>query len=241
MSYPYRDGLINKEWATNGELAAERALSVIDEQIGAANLAAIIIEPGAGRGRIHRSCTGIPARTAGLVHRQRRGVHRRRGPERIRPDRPDVRLRGRGHRLGPDRDRRKGIADGLPLSAVTGRADIMDAPTSAVWARHLRRQSVALRAALGTIETLEMDGMLDRAKQIERLMKDKLHRMQADDDRIGDVRGRGAMIVVELVKSGTRRTGSGTDQGAVRQGARPGRHRSQLRHLRQHPALLPLA
>jgi 4-aminobutyrate aminotransferase/(S)-3-amino-2-methylpropionate transaminase len=48
-----------------------------------------------------------------------------------------------------------------------------------------------------------MDGMLDRAKQIERLMKDRLHRIQADDDRIGDVRGRGAMIAVELVKSGT--------------------------------------
>ena len=45
--------------------------------------------------------------------------------------------------------------------------------------------------------------MLDRAKQIERLMKTKLHRMQADDDRIGDVRGRGAMIAVELVKSGS--------------------------------------
>jgi 4-aminobutyrate aminotransferase/(S)-3-amino-2-methylpropionate transaminase len=48
-----------------------------------------------------------------------------------------------------------------------------------------------------------MDGMLDRAKQIERVMKDRLHRIQADDDRIGDVRGRGAMIAVELVKSGT--------------------------------------
>ena len=43
MSYPYRDGLVNKEWGTNGELAAERALSVIDKQVGAANLAAIII------------------------------------------------------------------------------------------------------------------------------------------------------------------------------------------------------
>jgi 4-aminobutyrate aminotransferase/(S)-3-amino-2-methylpropionate transaminase len=48
-----------------------------------------------------------------------------------------------------------------------------------------------------------MDGMLDRAKQIERLMKDRLGRLQADDDRIGDVRGRGAMIAVELVESGT--------------------------------------
>ena len=50
MSYPYRDGLVNKEWGTNGELAAERALSVIYKQVGAANLAAIIIEPVQGEG-----------------------------------------------------------------------------------------------------------------------------------------------------------------------------------------------
>ena len=62
---------------------------------------------------------------------------------------------------------------------------------------------MACAAALATIKTIELDGLLDRAKRIEVLMKDKLHRMQADDDRIGDVRGRGAMIAVELVKSGT--------------------------------------
>jgi len=62
---------------------------------------------------------------------------------------------------------------------------------------------LACAAALATIETIEMDGLLDRAKEIVRLMKDRLGRMQADDDRIGDVRGRGAMIAVELVKSGT--------------------------------------
>src|SRR6185369_2220100 len=50
MSYPYRDGLIDKELATDGEKAAERALSVIDKQIGAVNLAAIIIEPIQGEG-----------------------------------------------------------------------------------------------------------------------------------------------------------------------------------------------
>ena len=97
----------------------------------------------------------------------------------------------------------KGIADGLPLSAVTGRADIMDAPHVSGLGGTYGGNPVACAAALGTIETLEMDGMLDRAKQIERVMKDKLHRMQADDDRIGDVRGRGAMIAVELVKSGS--------------------------------------
>jgi 4-aminobutyrate aminotransferase/(S)-3-amino-2-methylpropionate transaminase len=43
---------------------------------------------------------------------------------------------------------------------------------------------------------------VERARQIETLMKDRLHQLQADDDRIGDVRGRGAMIAVELVKPG---------------------------------------
>ncbi len=202
MSYPYRDGLINKEWATNGELAAERALTVIDKQIGAANLAAIIIEPVQGEGgfivpapgfllALRAWCTDNDVvfiadevqsgfgRTGQMFACEDEGIV------------PDLIVTA------------KGIADGLPLSAVTGRAEIMDAPHVSGLGGTYGGNPVACAAALATIETLEMDGMLDRAKQIERLMKDRLHRMQADDDRIGDVRGRGAMIAVELVKSGT--------------------------------------
>ena len=202
MSYPYRDGLINKEWGTNGELAAERALSVIDKQIGAANLAAIIIEPVQGEGgfivpapgfllALRAWCTDNDVvfiadevqsgfgRTGQMFACEDEGIV------------PDLIVTA------------KGIADGLPLSAVTGRADIMDAPHVSGLGGTYGGNPVACAAALGTIETLEMDGMLDRAKQIERVMKDKLHRIQADDDRIGDVRGRGAMIAVELVKSGS--------------------------------------
>ncbi|HWF69137.1 MAG TPA: aminotransferase class III-fold pyridoxal phosphate-dependent enzyme, partial [Mycobacterium sp.] len=62
---------------------------------------------------------------------------------------------------------------------------------------------VACAAALATIETIETDGLLERACQIERLMKDRLLALQAADDRIGDVRGRGAMIAVEFVKPDT--------------------------------------
>ena len=61
---------------------------------------------------------------------------------------------------------------------------------------------MACAAALATLETIETSNLIDRAQQIERLMKDRLGRLQADDDRIGDVRGRGAMIALELVKSG---------------------------------------
>jgi len=202
MSYPYRDGLIDKEWATDGELAAERALTVIDKQIGAANLAAIIIEPIQGEGGFIVPAPGfLPtlrawcadndvvfiadevqsgfARTGAMFACEDEGIE------------PDLIVTA------------KGIADGLPLAAVTGRAEIMDAPHVSGLGGTYGGNPVACAAALATIETIELDGLLDRSKHIEKLMKDKLGRLQADDDRIGDVRGRGAMIAVELVKSGT--------------------------------------
>ncbi len=91
----------------------------------------------------------------------------------------------------------KGIADGLPLSAVTGRAEIMDAPHVSGLGGTYGGNPVACAAALATIETIESDGLVARAAEIEQIMKDRLHRMQAEDDRIGDVRGRGAMIAME--------------------------------------------
>ena len=202
MSYPYRDGLIDKEWGTNGELAAERALTVIDKQIGAANLAAVIIEPVQGEGGFIIPAAGfLPAlrawcsandvvfiadevqsgfaRTGAMFACEDEGIE------------PDLIITA------------KGIADGLPLSGVTGRAEIMDAPPGGAVGGTYGGNPLACAAALATIETIELDGLLDRAKHIERLMMDRLGRLQADDDRIGDVRGRGAMIAVELVKSGT--------------------------------------
>jgi len=202
MSYPYRDGLIDKEWATDGELAAERALTVIDKQIGAANLAAVIIEPIQGEGGFIVPAPGfLPALRAWctdndvvfIADEVQSGIARTGqwfacDDEGIEPDLIVI---------------AKGIADGMPLSAVTGKAEIMDAPHVSGVGGTYGGNPVACAAALATIETIELDGLLDRAKQIEALMKDKLGRMQADDDRIGDVRGRGAMIAVELVKSGT--------------------------------------
>ena len=97
----------------------------------------------------------------------------------------------------------KGIAGGLPLSAVTGRAEIMDAPHVSGLGGTFGGNPVVCAAALAAIETIESDGLIERAQQIERVITERLLRLQAADDRIGDVRGRGAMIAIEFVKSGT--------------------------------------
>jgi 4-aminobutyrate aminotransferase/(S)-3-amino-2-methylpropionate transaminase len=203
LSYPFRDAEFGgKELATDGELAARRAITVIDKQVGADNLAAVIIEPIQGEGGFIVPAEGfLPAlldwcrdnnvvfiadevqtgfaRTGAMFACEHEGIV------------PDLIVTA------------KGIAGGMPLSAVTGRAEIMDAPHVSGLGGTYGGNPVACAAALATIETIEADGLVARAAQIEALMKDRLGRIQAEDDRIGDVRGRGAMIAVELVKPGT--------------------------------------
>jgi len=79
----------------------------------------------------------------------------------------------------------------------------MDAPHVSGLGGTFGGNPVACAAALASIATIESDGLIERAQQIERLITDRLLRLQAEDDRICDVRGRGAMIAVEFVKSGT--------------------------------------
>jgi 4-aminobutyrate aminotransferase / (S)-3-amino-2-methylpropionate transaminase / 5-aminovalerate transaminase len=97
----------------------------------------------------------------------------------------------------------KGIAGGLPLSAVTGRAEIMDAPHVGGLGGTYGGNPLACAAALAVVETIEQDGLVDRARAIGATMTRRLTALQERDARVGDVRGRGAMVAVELVKPGT--------------------------------------
>ncbi len=201
MSYPFRDAEYGKELATDGELAAQRAITIVEKQVGADNLAAIVIEPIQGEGGFivpaegflpalvdwcHRNNvvfiadevqTGF-ARTGAMFACEHEGIE------------PDLIVTA------------KGIADGMPLSAVTGRAEIMDAPHLSGLGGTYGGNPVACAAALATIETIESENLVGRALEIERIIKERLGRLQVEDDRIGDVRGRGAMIAAELVKPG---------------------------------------
>ncbi|MHA7652366.1 4-aminobutyrate--2-oxoglutarate transaminase [Mycobacterium sp. ML4] len=202
LSYPYRDGLLDKELATDGEKAAARAISVMDKQVGAKNLAAVIIEPIQGEGGFIVPAEGfLPAllrwcrendvvfiadevqsgfaRTGAMFACEHENIQ------------PDIIVTA------------KAIADGLPLSGITGRAEVMDAPHAGGLGGTFGGNPVACAAALATIATIESEGLIERAREIERLITEPLLRLQAGDDRVGDVRGRGAMIAMELVKSGT--------------------------------------
>ena len=97
----------------------------------------------------------------------------------------------------------KGIAGGMPLAAVTGRAELMDAVHGGGLGGTYGGNPVACAAALGALSTIEEQDLVGKARRINEIMVPRLHEMQAKYPVIGDVRGRGAMLAVELVKPGT--------------------------------------
>jgi 4-aminobutyrate aminotransferase/(S)-3-amino-2-methylpropionate transaminase len=97
----------------------------------------------------------------------------------------------------------KGIAGGLPLSAVTGRAEMMDAVHVGGLGGTYGGNPLACAAALAVMDTILEEGLVERAVQVERILTERLDRIRSADPRVGDVRGRGAMMAVELVEAGT--------------------------------------
>jgi 4-aminobutyrate aminotransferase/(S)-3-amino-2-methylpropionate transaminase len=93
----------------------------------------------------------------------------------------------------------KGMAGGLPLAGVTGRAEIMDAVHGGGLGGTYGGNPVACASALGAIETMKADDLCGRARQVEALFRPRLEALAARYPQIGDIRGRGAMLAVELV------------------------------------------
>jgi 4-aminobutyrate aminotransferase/(S)-3-amino-2-methylpropionate transaminase len=196
LSYPFRDGGID------GAEAARRAIDVIEKQVGAANLAAVVIEPIQGEGGFIEPAAGyLPALAAWC---RDNGVV-------FVADEVQTGFARTGDLFAVDHEgvvpdlivTAKGIAGGLPLSAVTGRAEIMNASHVGGLGGTYGGNPLACAAALAVIETIEADGLVDRARAIGKVMLERLAALQERDPRIGDVRGRGAMIAVELVRPGT--------------------------------------
>src|SRR5690606_8128200 len=92
----------------------------------------------------------------------------------------------------------KGIAGGLPLAAVTGRAELMDHPQVGGLGGTFGGNPVACAAAVAVLERIARGGVLERASAIGDLLLPRLRELQARHPSIGDVRGRGAMLAIEL-------------------------------------------
>jgi 4-aminobutyrate aminotransferase / (S)-3-amino-2-methylpropionate transaminase / 5-aminovalerate transaminase len=197
MSYPFRDAP-----GMSGADAAVRAIRQIDTQIGAANVAAVLIEPIQGEGGFVVPATGfLPAvaqwcREAGAVFIAdevqtgfcRTGDWFASDAEDVVPDLMTL---------------AKGMAGGLPLAAVTGRADLMNAVHAGGLGGTYGGNPLACAAALASIETMREQDLAGAARAIGDTMVPRLNALREHTPAIGDVRGRGAMIAVEIVRQGT--------------------------------------
>ncbi|MFL6548322.1 MAG: 4-aminobutyrate--2-oxoglutarate transaminase [Povalibacter sp.] len=94
----------------------------------------------------------------------------------------------------------KSLAGGFPLAAIVGKAEMMDAPVTGGLGGTYAGSPVGCAAALAVLEVIERENLLERAQQIGENLRSRLTRLQTELSCIGDVRGPGAMVAIELVK-----------------------------------------
>ena len=195
-SYPFHDELSGKE-------AALHAISRMEKEIGAEQLAAIVIEPIQGEGGFIVPAPGFLTELANWAKANnvlfiadevqtgfaRTGAMFASEHENVVPDLITM---------------AKGMGGGLPVAAVTGRADVMDAIHPGGLGGTYGGNPIALAGALGAIQAIQNEKLIEKAKHIESIMIPRLKNMASQNQLIGDVRGRGAMIAIEIVKAGTK-------------------------------------
>jgi 4-aminobutyrate aminotransferase/(S)-3-amino-2-methylpropionate transaminase len=195
VAYPFRD-------SRSGAEVAAAAILKIEKEVGAENVAAIVIEPIQGEG-------GFIAPTIGFLPAIR-DFAKQKGIVFVADEiqtgfcRTGQWFASEHENLEPDLiTTAKGIAGGLPLAGVTGRAEIMDAVHPSGLGGTYGGNPVACAAAIGAIRTMKEMDLSARALKIEKLMVDRLKKMQSKFNVIGDIRGRGAMIAIEMIKPGS--------------------------------------
>ena len=194
-SYPLHDGLTGPE-------AAARTIAHLEKTAGAADLACLIAEPIQGEGGFIVPADGyLPAlatwcRENGIVFiadEVQSGIARSGkmfGYQHF-DVQPDIVLTA------------KGIAGGLPLAGITGRAEIMDKSLPGGLGGTFGGNPVSCAAAVAVFTQIEREGLLAEAQRIEDVFAAGLRDLHARHAGIAEVRGRGAMLAIEIVEPGT--------------------------------------
>ena len=203
MSYPFRDPA-----GMSGAEAALRAITYLEKRVGATQIAALFIEPIQGEGGFVVPAPGFLktlqdwTRANGIVlvaDEVQSGMARTgkwfasEWEEGFEPDLITV---------------AKGIAGGMPLSGVVGRAEIMDAAHAGGLGGTFGGSPIAVAAGVAVMEQYESGNWMQRALEIGEILTGRLNAMKNNHSIIGDVRGRGAMQAIELVEPGTKNPNS---------------------------------
>jgi 4-aminobutyrate aminotransferase/(S)-3-amino-2-methylpropionate transaminase len=212
MAYPFR-------WPTGpehcGPEAAEQVITAIRSQVGTGNVAALVIEPIQGEGGFVVPGAGFLPRLAEFCAEA--GIVFVADEIQTGFGRTGAWFCSEHEGVVPDLiTTAKAIAGGLPLAAVTGRAEIMDSVHPGGLGGTYGGNPVACAAALGAIRTIEEQDLVGAARRIEAVMLPRLRALQATHPAIGDVRGRGAMLAVEIVRPGTKDPDPATTQAVAR-------------------------
>jgi 4-aminobutyrate aminotransferase/(S)-3-amino-2-methylpropionate transaminase len=189
--------------ATITEDAIEMVTHKIEKEIGAHNVAAILIEPIQGEGGFIVPPKGfLPALSK---YSSDNGIL-------FIADEVQTGFARTGHMFAMEEENvvpdmvvtAKAIAGGLPLAGITGRADVMDSVHASGLGGTFGGNPLACAAALGVFETIEAENLVARAQHIGTILGDSLRALAKKYPVIGEVRGRGAMQAIELVEAGTK-------------------------------------
>jgi 4-aminobutyrate aminotransferase/(S)-3-amino-2-methylpropionate transaminase len=189
--------------ATISQDAIEMVTHKIEKEIGAHNVAAILIEPIQGEGGFIVPPKGfLPALAK---YSKENGIV-------FIADEVQTGFARTGHMFAVEEEgvvpdmvvTAKGIAGGLPLAAVTGRAEVMDSVHASGLGGTYGGNPIACAAALGAMETMEEENLVARARHIGEILGSALRDLAKKYPVIGEVRGRGAMQAIELVEPGTK-------------------------------------
>ena len=200
MAYPYRCDSCSDSCENT---VLDTVLHKIEKEIGATNVACIVIEPILGEGGFIVPCKGFLPGLAKFCSEN--GIV-------IIADEVQTGFARTGQMFACEDEgiipdliaTAKGIAGGLPLAGVTGRAEIMDSIHPSGLGGTYGGSPVACAAALGAIATIEEEKLVERAQQLGKIISTALHEMKKKYPIIGDVRGRGAMQAIELVIPGSK-------------------------------------
>ena len=199
MAYAYRCDACTKPCESS---VLSMVLHKIEKEIGASNVACIVIEPILGEGGFIVPCKGFLPGLAKFC--KDNGIVFVADEVQTGFGRTGNMFACEDESITPDLIvTAKGIAAGMPLAGVTGRAEIMDSIHLSGLGGTYGGNPVACAAALGAIEIIERENLAQRANKIGKILNDALNAMAKKYPIIGEVRGRGAMQAIELIKPGT--------------------------------------